>query len=119
RGWIEREEVLRVMREEASVFVFPSLHDEAGWVVVEAMAAGLPVVCLDLGGPPVLAGRGLVVSPGGQRATAERIAQRVLGAAEADSEVIRERARAFLVHARLARLEQLLRRANDRHAGVR
>ena len=30
RGWIEREQLLRTMREEASVFVFPSFHDEAG-----------------------------------------------------------------------------------------
>ncbi len=32
------------MRDEASVFLFPSLHDEGGWVVVEARANGLPVV---------------------------------------------------------------------------
>jgi glycosyltransferase involved in cell wall biosynthesis len=33
------------------LFVFPSLHDSSGYVVVEALARGLPVVCLDLGGP--------------------------------------------------------------------
>ena len=32
-------------------FIFPSLHDSGGMVVLEALAAGLPVVCLDLGGP--------------------------------------------------------------------
>ena len=31
--------------------VHPSLHDSGGWVCLEAMAAGRPVVCLDLGGP--------------------------------------------------------------------
>jgi len=36
----------------AHVFVFPSLRDSGGNVVLEALAAGLPVVCLDLGGPP-------------------------------------------------------------------
>jgi glycosyltransferase involved in cell wall biosynthesis len=45
------------MREEADVFLFPSLHDEGSWVVAEAVASGLPVVCLDRGGPPVLGGR--------------------------------------------------------------
>jgi glycosyltransferase involved in cell wall biosynthesis len=35
------------------VFVFPSLHDSAAQVVGEAMAHGLPVVCLDLGGSGV------------------------------------------------------------------
>ena len=33
------------------VLVHPSLHDSGGWVCVEAMAAGKPVICLDLGGP--------------------------------------------------------------------
>lgn len=36
----------------AHVFVYPSLHDAGGNVVQEALAAGLPVVCLNLGGPP-------------------------------------------------------------------
>ena len=35
------------------VLVHPSLHDSGGWVCLEAMAAGRPVVCLDLGGPAV------------------------------------------------------------------
>ena len=32
------------------VLLLPSLHDSSGWVPVEAMAAGLPVVCVDAGG---------------------------------------------------------------------
>lgn len=32
-------------------FLFPSLHDSGGTVVIEAQASGLPVICLDLGGP--------------------------------------------------------------------
>jgi glycosyltransferase involved in cell wall biosynthesis len=35
-------------------FIFPSLHDSGGTVVLEAQAHGLPVICLDLGGPPTL-----------------------------------------------------------------
>ena len=33
------------------VLLFTSLHDSGGWVTLEAMAAGRPVICLDLGGP--------------------------------------------------------------------
>lgn len=55
-GWVAREEVHRIMRERAHVFLFPSLHDDAPWVVGEAVAHGLPVVCLDRGGPPIIAG---------------------------------------------------------------
>ena len=42
-GWLDREAVLEHMRA-ADVFLFPSLHDEGGWVVGEALALGLPVV---------------------------------------------------------------------------
>ncbi len=44
------DEILREYRESLA-FVFPSLHDSGGMVVLEALAAGVPVVCLDLGGP--------------------------------------------------------------------
>jgi glycosyltransferase involved in cell wall biosynthesis len=33
------------------LFLFPSLHDSGGFVIVEALAHGLPVICLNLGGP--------------------------------------------------------------------
>ncbi len=36
---------------ESCALVFPSLHDSGGMVVLEAMAAGLPAICLDLAGP--------------------------------------------------------------------
>jgi glycosyltransferase involved in cell wall biosynthesis len=48
--WMAREELFREM-VECDVFLFPSLRDGGGLVVVEAMAAGKPVVCLDLAGP--------------------------------------------------------------------
>jgi glycosyltransferase involved in cell wall biosynthesis len=68
-GWLPRHDLLQRMRE-AGVFVFPSLHDDAGWVVVEALAADLPVVCLDRGGPPLLAeGIGISVPVSGSRRT--------------------------------------------------
>ena len=40
--------------QQHDVFLFPSLHDSGGMVVLEAMRHGLPVVCLDLGGPSVM-----------------------------------------------------------------
>jgi len=33
------------------ILVHPSLHDSGGWATVEALAAGRPVICLDIGGP--------------------------------------------------------------------
>jgi glycosyltransferase involved in cell wall biosynthesis len=33
------------------VLLHPSTHDSGGWACIEGMAAGLPVICLDWGGP--------------------------------------------------------------------
>ncbi len=74
-GWRPREEALRLMREEADVFLFPSLHDEGSWVVAEAVACGLPVVCLARGGPAVLAGDGVPATT--PRETVRRLAEAV------------------------------------------
>lgn len=71
-GWRPRAEVIRLMQEEADVFLFPSLHDEGSWVTAEAIAVGLPVVCLDRGGPPVIAGHG--VPPTTRSATVRALA---------------------------------------------
>ena len=48
--WKPQEELWSKMRS-CDVFLFPSLRDGGGLVVVEAMAAGKPVICVDLGGP--------------------------------------------------------------------
>jgi glycosyltransferase involved in cell wall biosynthesis len=49
-GALPRSEALKKLAE-CDVLVHPSLHESGGWVCVEAMAAGKPVICLDLGGP--------------------------------------------------------------------
>jgi glycosyltransferase involved in cell wall biosynthesis len=78
RGWVPRSELARAMREDADVFLFPSLHDDSPLVVAEATAAGLPVVCLDRGGPPLLGGHPVTIRS--SRETVERLATAVLEA---------------------------------------
>lgn len=51
-GKLSREETLTKL-SRCHVLVHPSLHDSGGWVCLEAMAAGRPIICLDLGGPAV------------------------------------------------------------------
>lgn len=51
-GRLPREETLEKL-SECHVLVHPSLHDSGGWVCIEGMGAGRPVICLDLGGPAV------------------------------------------------------------------
>jgi glycosyltransferase involved in cell wall biosynthesis len=50
-SWLPHQQQLFDLYESHDLFVFPSLHDSAGFVVLEAMSRGLPVMCLDLGGP--------------------------------------------------------------------
>lgn len=49
-GYLPREQALDKLRQ-CHVLVHPSLHDSGGWVCPEGMAAGRPIICLDLGGP--------------------------------------------------------------------
>ena len=51
-GRIPREQVFAKLGQ-CHVLVHPSLHDSGGQVCSEMMAAGRPVICLDLGGPGV------------------------------------------------------------------
>jgi glycosyltransferase involved in cell wall biosynthesis len=78
-GWVSQEQVLSRMAE-ADVFLFPCLHEEAGAVIAEARAVGLPVVCLNRGGPPLLAGPAgtSVAASGGVAAVAARLAAATL-----------------------------------------
>ena len=62
-GKLSRDSLLDLYGS-ADLFIFPSLHDSSGNVVLEALSRGLPVVCLDLGGPKhyVTADCGVVIS---------------------------------------------------------
>lgn len=50
RGWVPRSEVYRLL-SEGDALLHPSFREGWGGAVLEGMAAGLPVVCLDWGGP--------------------------------------------------------------------
>lgn len=52
-GRISREKLIDEFQSYTSL-VFPSLHDSGGMAVLEALSVGLPVICLDLGGPGVI-----------------------------------------------------------------
>ena len=49
-NWISQNE-LKYHYQNSHVMLFPSLHDSSGNVVLEALSNGLPVICLDIGGP--------------------------------------------------------------------
>jgi glycosyltransferase involved in cell wall biosynthesis len=67
-SWLPKQQMVFELYDSHHLFVFPSLHDSAGFAVLEALARGLPVLCLDLGGPKdiVNADCGIVVGTAGQ-----------------------------------------------------
>jgi glycosyltransferase involved in cell wall biosynthesis len=59
-SWIdvlERQQFIAAMKQYDAL-LFPSLHDSGGMVVLETLACGLPVICLDVGGPGVMVEHG-------------------------------------------------------------
>jgi glycosyltransferase involved in cell wall biosynthesis len=69
--WVEHADIDRLYRRHDAL-LYPSLHDSSGNVVLEALTHGLPVVCLDLGGPVEMvdASCGRVVASAGTSAAA-------------------------------------------------
>ncbi len=49
-SWMKQDQFVRLY-DTHDMLLFPSLHDSTGWVVLEALCKGMPVACLDLGGP--------------------------------------------------------------------
>jgi glycosyltransferase involved in cell wall biosynthesis len=49
-GMMPRERAIATSTQ-CDILLFPALHESGGCVSIEAMAAGRPVICLDLGGP--------------------------------------------------------------------
>jgi glycosyltransferase involved in cell wall biosynthesis len=75
-GLLPRSQALRHLGT-CNVLVHPSLHDSGGWVCLEALVAGRPVICLDTGGPAtqVTPQCGFLVRP----AAPERVAAEISG----------------------------------------
>ncbi|HVX77209.1 MAG TPA: glycosyltransferase [Bradyrhizobium sp.] len=48
--WLPQNKLFELY-DSHDLLLFPSLHDSSGGVVLEALCHGMPVVCLDLGGP--------------------------------------------------------------------
>lgn len=62
QGHLPRVRALDTMRP-AHLLLVSALHDSGGFAVAEALAAGVPVLCLDRGGPPLLAGPAGIAVP--------------------------------------------------------
>ena len=80
-GQLSQEELQATYREH-DLLLFPSLHDSSGNVVLEAFASGLPVLCLQLGGPAEMVdascGRAVAARSSSQNAVIESLAASLL-----------------------------------------
>jgi glycosyltransferase involved in cell wall biosynthesis len=111
-GWRPRSEVLQLMRD-ADLFLFPSLHDESPFAVADALACGLPIVCLPIGGSAVLGERAATVVSASGSATdvATRLAAALRGPLPPRA-VATARARELTIEVRAAELLELLTERN-------
>lgn len=101
-GMVPREELF-ALYARADLFVFPSLHDASGSVVLESLSRGLPVVCLDLGGPQnyVNPSCGLVIGTVGlTRPQVEKALAAAIAGVLADPQQLANLSRQAAIHAR-------------------
>jgi glycosyltransferase involved in cell wall biosynthesis len=113
RGRLPRQVVIELYRSHMA-FVFPSLHDSGGTVVMESLSQGVPVICLDLGGPGAIlpASCGFKIVAHGR--TEEQV---VLALAEAMKQIARDGVlRRQLAANALAEARQLTWESVVRHA---
>ncbi len=100
------------------VLLFPSLHDAGGFVVLEALSYGMPVVCLDLGGPKdlVTPNCGIVIETRKRNTdeVAKAMAEEILGLGAAPSRLAAlsegaiARAAEFLVSDRVKKFYEIV-----------
>lgn len=131
-SWLPQQKLFDLYRSH-DLLVFPSLHDSSGGVVLEALSHGLPVICLDLGGPKeiVTPDSGIVVGTAGRNtaqvaaATADEIFRLLTapGRLSALSASAIARAREFLLSDRVAAFyasaAQAISAADTRHRAER
>jgi len=69
-SWLPQRKLFELY-DSHDLLLFPSLHDSGGFVVLEALSHGMPVVCLDLGGPKeiVTPESGLIIKAEGRNTT--------------------------------------------------
>jgi glycosyltransferase involved in cell wall biosynthesis len=51
--WLPRAQLFQLLNK-VDILIHPSLHEQFSYIILECMAAGIPVICLDVGGPSLL-----------------------------------------------------------------
>jgi glycosyltransferase involved in cell wall biosynthesis len=112
-GWIPEEKKWE-MYERADILLLPSYNEGLPYVIVEALAAGLPIVASNVGGIPEVISdgeNGFIITPGDRQALAERIVELAVAPDVRSSMTQRNRDKAqreYSLDVALRRLEQEL-----------
>lgn len=88
-GWVEQRRMSEVLRS-SQAFVFASIKEFGGGVVLEAMASALPCIVLDYGGPADLVDDAGLLVPMQPRPGLVRELERTMGRLRGDLELCRE-----------------------------
>lgn len=93
--WISQipQKELFALYQTMHCFLFPSLHDSSGNVVLEAQANGLPIICLDLGGPATLVTQETAIVITTEKSSEDSVVEKLAAALEhiANNEDLRQR----------------------------
>lgn len=78
-GWQTREKLFDIMGS-CDVLLHPSLHEQFGYVIIEALATGCPVICLDIAGPSLFVNEqvGVKVQPFSPRQVVSDLSEALL-----------------------------------------
>ena len=74
-GWVKADEKIKLYNS-VDMLLLPSYNEGLPYVVIEALAAGLPIVTTDIGGIPEIVENGkngYIIKPGDYRAMAKKI----------------------------------------------
>lgn len=100
-GKIDRSESLAIIAD-SDALVHPSFHDSGGWVCIEALSAGKPVISLNIGGPALMVdtNTGWKIEPQSGAQVIQDVARAMKKLADADvrqkmSDAARDRSQSF------------------------
>jgi len=109
-GWIPHNQIWAHYCQYTA-FVFPSMHDSSGNVLLEALSQGLPVICLDTGGPGAILQRSCGIKVAVEnRSEAEMVADLAAAMQElaANPDLRAQKARNALEFARANRWQEVV-----------
>ena len=120
-GWIPKEDLV-ALYNGAEVFLFPSLHENYGFPIVEAMACGCPVVTSNVYAIPEIAGDATILCDSYDYNCFANAVLKILSDPQTREEIVRrglERAKLFNWDSHVERIVGIYRKLILKHGYMR